>query len=303
MEGSRGKVCVTGGTGYIGSWLVMKLLEHGYSVNTTMRPDPDLNNPGSFDAAIEGCIGVFHTAAFVDLTNSKPEEEVTRTAVKGVLGILKACSKSKTVKRIIHVSSQAAVVFNGKEADIMDESFWTDIDYVKDVLKFDESYYVSKTLAEKAAIDFAEEHGLDLVTVNPPFVSGPFICPQLPDSVQNTLAILFGKEDMYPGLCNTSMVHIDDVVRALIFLFENPDAKGRYNCSSVLITLQEMAEHFTAKYPEFKIPAIESLKEVKGLTVPGLSSRKLLDSGFKFKYGLEEIYVGAIQCCKEKGYL
>lgn len=33
-----GRVCVTGGTGFLGSWLVMKLLNHGYSVNTTVRP-------------------------------------------------------------------------------------------------------------------------------------------------------------------------------------------------------------------------------------------------------------------------
>ena len=37
MEGEKGKVCVTGGTGFIASWLVMKLLQHGYSVNTTIR--------------------------------------------------------------------------------------------------------------------------------------------------------------------------------------------------------------------------------------------------------------------------
>jgi hypothetical protein len=34
-----------------------------------------------------------------------------------------------------------------------------------------------------------------------------------------------------------------------------------------------------------------------------LSSRKLLDSGFKFKYGVNDMYDGAIQSCKEKGIL
>lgn len=36
---------------------------------------------------------------------------------------------------------------------------------------------------------------------------------------------------------------------------------------------------------------------------PALSSKKLLDSGFRFRYGLEEIYDDAIKCCKEKGFL
>ncbi|KAL0464653.1 UNVERIFIED_CONTAM: protein BRI1-5 ENHANCED 1 [Sesamum latifolium] len=34
----KGRVCVTGGTGFVASWLIMKLLQVGYSVNTTMRP-------------------------------------------------------------------------------------------------------------------------------------------------------------------------------------------------------------------------------------------------------------------------
>lgn len=34
-----------------------------------------------------------------------------------------------------------------------------------------------------------------------------------------------------------------------------------------------------------------------------ISTKKLLDTGFKFKYGLEEMYDEAIECCIEKGFL
>lgn len=36
----KGRVCVTGGTGFIGSWTIKKLLEDGYYVNATTRIDP-----------------------------------------------------------------------------------------------------------------------------------------------------------------------------------------------------------------------------------------------------------------------
>jgi len=39
--GEKGTVCVTGAAGFIGSWLVMRLLEQGYNVHATVR-DPSL---------------------------------------------------------------------------------------------------------------------------------------------------------------------------------------------------------------------------------------------------------------------
>ncbi|KAL3738782.1 hypothetical protein ACJRO7_020196 [Eucalyptus globulus] len=329
MEDNRGTVCVTGGTGFIASWLVMRLLEQGYSVRTTVRPDPDgtrdisflknlpgaserlrilpaeLGDPNSFGPAIDGCVGVFHVATPVDFEDREPEPEpvVTKRCIDGALGILRACLNSKTVKRVVYTSSSYAVQLNNSNADILDEDSWSDVDSIRGITRFAASYAISKTLTEKAVLEFGERHGLEVVTVIPSLVHGPFICPKFASSVQYSLALVLGNENEYSILLRASLVHVDDVVRAHIFLFKHPGAKGRYICSSATMTIEEMSKFLSERYPEFQIPSPESLKEVKGPRLASLSSRKLLDAGFEYKYGIEDMFDGAIQCCKEKGYL
>ncbi|EXB52642.1 hypothetical protein L484_022419 [Morus notabilis] len=290
MEGEKGAVCVTGGAGYIASWLIMRLLDHGYSVRTTVRSNPehnedpsflksvpgaaeklkifyaDLDDPESFGAAIEGCVGVFHVATPVDFVNKEAEEIVTKRSVDGAIGILKACLDSKTVKKVVYTSSSSAVFINGKNLEKMDESFWSDTDYIRTLNWPLSSYAISKALTERAVLEFSEKQGLEVVTLIPTYVVGPFICPKLPSSIQ----ILLDSSD---EPINIDMVHVDDVARAHIFLFEHPEAKG------------------------------SSEMKIECLKLPSVSSKKLRDSGFEFKYGVEEMFDGAIKCCKEKGYL
>ncbi|MQL41396.1 NAD-dependent epimerase/dehydratase family protein, partial [Escherichia coli] len=151
----KGRVCVTGGTGFIASMIIKRLLHEGYSVNTTVRSGPsgskkdvsfltnlpgaheklqifnaDLNNPESFVPAIEGCTGVFHTASAIDYQNDESEEILTNRAIGGALGILKASINSKTVKRVVYTGSTAAVINSGKEVEELDESYWSDVDFM-----------------------------------------------------------------------------------------------------------------------------------------------------------------------------
>ncbi|KAK6918523.1 NAD-dependent epimerase/dehydratase [Dillenia turbinata] len=324
----KGRVCVTGGTGFVASWLIKRLLEDGYSVHATTR-DPgkndmsyltnlprakeklklfaaDLSEPDSFNEAIDGCIGVFHVAHPLDFENREPEEVVIQRAIRGTLGILRACLDSKSVKRVVYTSSVAAVQFsNDKEREMVDESVWSDVDYARKVKYLGNSYVVSKTLTEKAALDFAQQNGLDLVTVLPSMITGPFINPQIPGSVSAALSMILGIKEMYHFLYKVSMVHTEDVARAHIFLLEYSDAKGRYICSSDDTSILELAEFLSTKYPEYQIPSAGELKDVKGYGYeqkPNVS-KKLLETGFKYKYGIPEMFEGAIECCKEKGLL
>lgn len=60
-----------------------------------------------------------------------------------------------------------------------------------------------------------------------------------------------GNEYCYNLLIDQTLVHIDDLVSPHIFLFENPYAKGRYICSSIQISLEEMSIFLYANYLNF----------------------------------------------------
>ena len=115
---------------------------------------------------------------------------MTKRLVEGTFGILKGCLKSKTVRRVVYPSSTAAVVYNDKDEEMMNESSWSDVKVIRSISPLGWSYAISKTVTERTAIKFAEQHGLGMVTLNPSLVVGPFICPNLPGSIDFVLAMI-----------------------------------------------------------------------------------------------------------------
>ncbi|KAL2942061.1 Tetraketide alpha-pyrone reductase 1 [Bienertia sinuspersici] len=145
-EAGKKVVCVDGASGYIASWLVKLLLNRGYTVKATVR-DPkkvdhlrslegakerlhllpaNLLEEGSFDAAVEGCEGVFHTASPFYHDVKDPQVELLDPAVKGTNNVLNACAKFSSIKRVVLTSSMAAVAYNSKPRTpevVVDESW------------------------------------------------------------------------------------------------------------------------------------------------------------------------------------
>ncbi|KAI3957157.1 hypothetical protein MKW98_002784 [Papaver atlanticum] len=327
---AKGTVCVTGGAGYIGSSLIMRLLERGYSVRATVRLDPEMkrdishitNLPGaserlqvfnadleklnSFDEAIAGCVGVFHVAHPFSFTEGDggADDVAIKTMIDRNLDILKACLKSKTVKRVVYTSTAAAVVVNqtGFLAEVLDENSWSDVDFCRSVKLPGSSYVIPKTIIEQEALKFGDDNGLDVISIIPSMVVGPFICPHLPFSISMSLGPILGNKSRL-GQKATQMVHIDDIVSGHIFLYECPDAKGRYICSSVETSFRDFEKLISTHYPDYEMPTTLLSEETEQEKAVHLSPKKLLSLGFRFKFNLKDMVDGAIHSCKEKGFL
>ncbi|KAJ6939938.1 hypothetical protein NC651_006179 [Populus alba x Populus x berolinensis] len=196
MAGEKGRVCVTGAGGFLGSWLLKVLLSKNYLVHGTVR-DPadekyahsktidkasenlklfkaDLLDYNSLCSAIKGCEGVFHVASPVPSTtvpNPEASVELIEPAVKGTLNVLRACDEAK-VKRVVIVSSVVAVCMNPSlpKGQVTDENWWSDKEYCRATKNW---YCLSKTEAESEAWEFAKRSGLDVVTICPSLILGP----------------------------------------------------------------------------------------------------------------------------------
>ncbi|XP_068649148.1 tetraketide alpha-pyrone reductase 1 [Aristolochia californica] len=321
--GAKATVCVTGASGYLASWLVKRLLLCGYHVRGTVR-DPgnhkklahlwtlegaeerlelvkaDLMDEGSFDDAVMGCEGVFHTASPVIGVKSDPKVEILDPAIKGTLNVLTSCKKNPSLKRVVLTSSSAAVrVKEDIDPSIpLDESSWSSVDLCQ---KFEIWYALSKTLAEKAAWVFAKENDIDLVSVLPSFVIGPSLPTELCATALDVLGLLRGETQKFSWHGRMGYVHLDDVARCHILVYEEPTAQGRYLCSSKVLENYELASLLAERYPSLPIPS-RFENTVGDRTYYDFDTSKLRKLGFEFK-GEEEMFDDCISAFQKQGHV
>lgn len=98
------------------------------------------------------------------------------------------------MKRVVYTPCGTAVGFRKGYLKEADESFRSDIDYIIAVKPFGGSYMISETLTERATLEFWEKHRLDVVTVMPSFIVGPFISRY--GKYRWALAMLTGKYNL-----------------------------------------------------------------------------------------------------------
>ncbi|XP_030944329.1 tetraketide alpha-pyrone reductase 1 [Quercus lobata] len=317
----KGKVCVTGASGFLASWLVKGLLLSGYHVTGTVR-DPgnekklahllslegarerlrlvkaDLMEEGSFDDAIMGCHGVFHTASPVLKPSSDPKAEILDPAIEGTLNVLRSCKKNPSLRRVILTSSSSTVrVRDDFDPNIpLDETFWSSVELCERLQLW---YALSKTLAERAAWEFCNKNGIDLVTILPSFLVGPSLPRDLCSTASDVLGLLKGETEKFHWHGRMGYVHIDDVALCHILVFENETAHGRYLCSSTVLDNDELASLLAERYPSLPIP-----KRFEPLNRPyyEFNTSKFKSLGFKFK-SIQEMFDDCIASLVEQGHL
>jgi dihydroflavonol-4-reductase len=252
-------VFVSGASGFIASHIVQQLLVLGYRVRGSVRDasnksdyahlsnlagaaerleivSADLLTPLAFDAHVAGASYVMHTASPYALEAKDPQKDLIDPAVMGTRTMLDACAKSNTVKRVVLTSSMAAITDEPESDHVLTEANWNE----KSTLTRN-AYYLSKTLAERAAWDFiaAQKPTWDLVAINPFLVIGPAMTKSVNTSNQMFIDMLQG---VYPGIMNLTWGFVDvrDVAAAHIQAIRSPAASGRYICAGETLTMRAL---------------------------------------------------------------
>jgi len=235
------RILLTGGRGFIGSHLAVRLSEENEVVVVDNRRrdalryweketgrelptvDRDILEPGVLDELLEGVDLVVHLAAVAGVSNYV--REPATTLVNNLLGtynVLEAIRRRKNVQRFLNFSTSEVY---GPEAIGARESQPTVQGPIGEARW---SYSVSKTAAEHLCFAYHREYGVPTVSVRPFNIYGPYQVGEgaIHDislrALRDRTVVVTGDGQQVRTWC-----YIDDMVEAVLLLLEHPDAVGR----------------------------------------------------------------------------
>ncbi|MGJ3647554.1 SDR family oxidoreductase [Sphingomonas sp. GlSt437] len=260
-----GKVLVTGGSGYIASFIIRQLVAEGWQVNTTIRNlareaevraaldvpadkltffAADLTSDAGWADAVAGCSHVEHIASPLPTGRIRHEDELIVPARDGALRALKF-AKAAGVKRVVMTSSVAAIAYgHGRKIGKYTEADWTNINGPEV-----HAYAKSKTIAERAARDWMAAEGgeMEYCSVNPAAVLGPVLSADFSGSIEIITRLVSGA---LPGLPNFGfgVVDVRDVADLHVKALTAPNMNGeRFIASGPFMMMKDVAAVLRAR--------------------------------------------------------
>ncbi|TCC12452.1 NAD-dependent epimerase/dehydratase family protein [Kribbella soli] len=234
---------VTGGSGYLATHLISRLLRDGQEVRTTVRStsrsgdvraavrrggaddlgleivEADLLADDGWLAAVDGCPEIHHVASPIPVVQPDDPDELIVPAREGTLRVLRA-AQAAGARRVVLTSSFAAVGYTPKAGAEFTEEDWTDPDTPGLA-----PYPRSKAIAERAAWDLMRDAATELVVVNPTGIFGPTLTTDLRSSTQLIKMMLDGTMQVAPR-ARFGVVDVRDVADLHIRAMAEPDAAG-----------------------------------------------------------------------------
>ncbi|RKF20237.1 NAD-dependent epimerase/dehydratase family protein [Alginatibacterium sediminis] len=255
-------VFVTGANGHIGYQVCKQLIEKGYQVIALVRDlehrdysdlkalnvqlrDGDCLNLESLAQGMQGCDYVIHLAAIFD--NSINEIDAIVKPNLAMTENVMRVAKRKSVKRVVCTSSIVAI--GGADigsAPLSNEVYNTHSSQL---------YSRSKAIAEQAAWKLAQELDVNLATVLPASVIGPYHGEKT-DSIEVIDQLLKGKIPFALPM-HFSYVDVRDVAAAHILVMES-DLKQRFVAASfdfdAKSLIAQIKQHRKIKVSEKELP-------------------------------------------------
>lgn len=173
---------VTGGSGFLGRWVVEELIKAEHRVRVLARgKSPALEELGAEIAvgdvardldgtppladAFLGVSSLFHLAGFVS-RDPDDGQRMMRVHIDGTRRVLEA-AKAAGVRRVVLASTSGTIAVS-REPVVLDER----APYPTEIVG-GWPYYLSKIYQEKLALDLGATLGLEVVVVNPSLLLGP----------------------------------------------------------------------------------------------------------------------------------
>jgi len=271
---------VTGGTGFVGSHVVRRLLREGISVRCLSRPTSDLrnleglpvervqgdlNDPVSLQKAVQGCQMLFHVAADYRLWVKDPAEMI-RTNVEGSRALLTAAAEAG-LEKIVYTSSVAAVGRHRRQGELQAGHEGIDPPPDQQIGPYKQSKFASELVAREFAA-----RGVPVIIVNP---STPIGSHDIKPTPTGKMIVDLLNRRM-PAYLETGMnfVDVEDVAEGHWLAAQKGKVGERYILGNENMRLADffarVARLAKCRAPAFRIPY--AVAWLAGAVTTGLSS-------------------------------